>query len=163
MTISTILILLGILFFVFLLNQFLNKKEIEVKEKDNKQYYKSRENFFTKSEHIFFKELEKQNDGKYHIFSKVRLEDIVQVTPDLDYKTKRIKRNSIKSRHIDFALVDKETNKIILAIELDGSSHNSKRQIRSDKKKNEILKSAGIKLSRIKVGQNFTNEIKKMI
>lgn len=131
--------------------------------KDETIYYQARDKFFTKSEYMFFSELEKQNNGKYYIFSKVRLEDIIQVVPTLEWKTKNNKRKSIRSRHIDFVLINKETGKVFKAIELDGNSHNGNKQHESDNKKDLICKQAGIELIRVRVGENFKDSVQRML
>lgn len=131
------------------------------KEKLN-NIYQSRKQFFNKSERVFYTELVRQNNRQYHIFSKVRLEDIVEVKSELEWKERQRYRSSIKSRHVDFVLVNKESGKIELAIELDGGYHNNKKQQDSDRKKNKILNDSGISLVRIKTGSNFDDEINKM-
>ena len=87
----------------------------------------------------------------------------MQVVPTLEWKTKNNKRKSIRSRHIDFVLINKETGKGFKAIELDGSSHGSKTQQDSDSKKDMICKQAGIELVRIRVGDNFETEIQRYL
>ena len=165
----TFFIIIGILFLIFSLfvtlkgdspKSTIQKIKVAVPEQ---KYYQARDKFFSRSEYMFFTELEKQNNDKYHIFSKVRLEDIVEVLPDVEPKTAYGKRNSIKSRHIDFVLIDKETGKVHCAIELDGKSHSSTKQKASDKKKDDILKQCDITLHRIHVGQNFANQIEKIL
>ena len=147
--------------------EFLDKEEKTEKREKSKedigQHFRMKERFFTKSEYMFFQELEKQNNGKYHIFSKVRMEDIVEVKSELDYKVKRAKRNYIKSRHIDFVLVDKETGSVVKAIELDGKSHSTEKQKRSDEVKNQILRGAGIDLVHVRVGESFEDVIRKVL
>lgn len=123
-------------------------------------YYVAKETFFTRSEKTFFDILEKENNGKYKILSKVRMEDIVSVTKEAPFG----KRNHIRSRHLDFVLL--ENNRIICAIEVDGSSHGpsaSKKQRDSDQIKNEILGAVGIKLYRVKVGSDFYEEAREII
>lgn len=132
------------------------------KPREERKYYKVKEGFFTRSEYQFFTELNKQNQGNYYVLSKVRLEDIVEVVPGLDRKVRFGKRNVIKSRHIDFVLVDKLTGKVAHAIELDGYSHNNRKQQESDRKKNKILKQCGVNLHRIRVGQNFIEQVEKL-
>lgn len=163
-------LLLGLLFIAnLILDNRANegsKKKINRKEDtigNEKQYYQARDKFFSRSEYMFFQELEKQNNNKYHIFSKVRLEDIVQVIPTLEWKVRNNKRKSIRSRHIDFVLINKETGKVHCAIELDGKSHNTQKQQKSDEKKDMALKQAGISLHRVRVGSSFEDKINKIL
>ncbi|GGX56047.1 hypothetical protein GCM10011309_00960 [Litorimonas cladophorae] len=86
--------------------------------------------------------------------SKVRLEDIIGIRKGLPYKESQSLRGRIKSRHIDFLIIDIE-GRSRLAIELDGKSHTSKRAIENDKVKTALFMAAGIPLRRIRVGENF--------
>lgn len=157
-------LLILILGAIILLSKKLNKEDKQEEKKqheapDTTQYYQSRGRFFSKTEYVFFSELEKQNNGKYHIFSKVRLEDIVQVNPKLNWRTRNNKRKSIRSRHIDFVLVDKDSGEVVKAIELDGYSHNGDKQKDSNNKKDHICEQVGIELIRVQVGDDFEKNI----
>ena len=122
-------------------------------------YFSLKKYFFTQSEKAFFDELTKQNNGQYTILSKVRLEDIVTTNRSLDWKEKGIKRNYIKSKHLDFVLLDRQYGNILSVIELDGGSHNSEKQGKYDKVKDNILNSVGVKFYRVRVGEDFHNSI----
>ena len=166
---TTLFLIVGALFLIYSLLIFITGKQKDFTPaklkttKPERKYYRARDKFFTRSEYIFFSELEKQNNNKYHIFSKVRLEDIVEVLPDVESKTAYGKRNSIKSRHLDFVLINKDNGKVHCAIELDGDSHKSKKQYQSDRKKDKILSECNITLHRIRVGQNFENKIENIL
>lgn len=119
--------------------------------------YRLKRSFFTSSEQMFYSLLQQQVQDKYSILSKVRLEDIIEST-DPSYKF----RNTIKSRHIDFILLDKTNYHIKCAIELDGSSHNSMKAQKGDEFKNKLFNHINIPLHRIKVGTDFSEEIQKL-
>ena len=125
------------------------------------KYYIIRNKFFTRSEAMFFNILKKENNNKYTILSKVRVEDIVSVVKGLEYSERQRGRGYIKSRHLDFVLL--ENNNIKCAIELDGHSHNSEKQKYSDQVKDEIFEAVGVELHRVRVGENFEKEIRKII
>lgn len=57
--------------------------------------------------------------------------------------------------HVDFSLLDPNTGETKLAIELDGKSHNDKRQKQNDGLKDAYLNSAGIAVIRFKVQRNY--------
>ena len=144
------------------MNVYLDKnKNTNLKIEENKfdGFFEKRKNFFTKSERIFFSLLSKENNDENIILSKVRLEDIVQVVKNAPFG----KRNYIKSKHIDFVIVEKNSGEIILAIELDGKSHNSERQKKYDDIKNQILNSVNIPLHRVRVGEKFEERIKEIL
>lgn len=161
-TITILLMIFGIGFGIYIfLQKVKNQKSEDKKGLGIGKYFKAKQNFFSRSEIMFFKLLEKENNGKYTILSKVRLEDIVSVDKSIDWKDRKGKRGYIKSKHLDFVLLD--NNKIISAIELDGNSHGSEKQKHLDEVKNEILEVVGIKFFRVRVGSNFEEKIKKIL
>lgn len=164
------LILLAILFIVFVVLKELgvfgldsDKKDNELLEKEEKtKKFTVKRFFFSQSERIFLTELTQQNNDTYFIFSKVRLEDVVEVRSDLSYKEKRIQRNYIKSKHVDFVLVDKQNSSIVALIELDGASHGQALQGKYDSIKNVAISDAGIRFYRVRVGEIFAVKIKEI-
>lgn len=123
--------------------------------------YKAKKYFFSKSEQEFFEILiEKIDPKKYQIFPKVRLADFMEVTV---YGREYYKWfNKIKSKHVDFMIWDLEKKEIAFVIELDGSSHNKMKVIKRDDFINELYERVGIKIERIKVGDNFEEAINKI-
>lgn len=137
------------------------KKGREVLPEENiGSYFKLRDYFFTNSEKPFFDELVRQVGERYIVLSKVRLEDVVTTAKKLDYKEKGLKRNFIKSKHLDFVLVDKSSGKIVYVFELDGYSHNLEKQAKYDKIKDDILNGVGVKFVRVRVGQDYAAVIR---
>lgn len=61
----------------------------------------------------------------------------------------------IKSKHIDFLLLDKNTVKPVIAIELDDVSHNKQSSFKNDNFKNAIFSISSIQLIRIKVQKPY--------
>lgn len=138
------------------------KKEI-LTEENIGSYFKLRDYFFTNSEKPFFDELVRQAGERYIVLSKVRLEDVVTTAKKIDYKEKGLKRNYIKSKHLDFVLVDKSSGKIVYVFELDGYSHNSEKQAKYDKIKDDILNSVVVRFARVRVGQNYETVIRDIL
>lgn len=154
--------------FVFILIKIFNgyilpsiHSSIEEKENFHGVFVK-RLYFFTHSERAFFDELERQNDGRYLIFSKVRLEDVVSVKNSIGGRKRKIERNYIKSKHIDFLIVERRSGSILAAIELNGISHNRKLQRKYDQIKEQVLYDAGVSLFKIQIGENFTEKVVDM-
>lgn len=116
--------------------------------------YKSRDSFFNSSERTLYDILIEKLGHKYIILSKVRLEDIIEST-DQSYAY----RNRIKSPHVDFVLLDKNTSQTVCVIELDGTSHNNIETQKKDDFKNNLFQHVGIPLHRIKVGTSFVDDI----
>ena len=80
--------------------------------------------------------------------------------PDKD----RGSRGRIKSRSIDYTIVENAKCKIKCCIELDDKSHERESAKRADEFKNNLFKKVGIPLYRVKVKDYYNlEEIEKMI
>jgi len=104
--------------------------------------------FMTKAELEFYYSLKKAIPHSVTIHSHVGLWAIVDNIHHKDW-------NKISQKHIDFILYEEIENLVLLAIELDDSSHNSYSAQKRDAAKNEILQDAGIPLLRIWVTQYY--------
>lgn len=103
-----------------------------------------RKYLFTKNEFYFYKQLQKIAESKNLLpLAKVRLADFVEVNNKSDYMKYFAK---IRSKHIDFLLLDKESLKIVVAIELDDNSHSNEK----DEFKNKLFEQINIPLIRCK-------------
>ena len=72
--------------------------------------------------------------------------------------------NKISRKTIDFVIVDKKTTKILLAIELDDSTHKRKDRIKRDLFINNLFKKVGINLLRYPVYKTYYKDtLKKRI
>jgi len=126
---------------------------------EKKQYlpYHAKKYFFSQSEQQFFNILNSHIDAhRYTIFPKVRLGDFIDV--DHQDRGNRTWWNKIRAKHIDYLIWDLVENKIVLAIELDGNSHNSEKMQQRDKFVNELYIKVGVKLERVNVGTSFEEE-----
>jgi hypothetical protein len=162
MNTNTILILVGIAV-AYIVVSWLGKASKDSDKESSSEApldltpYQARKEFFNSSEQMFYSLLQQQVGDRYGILSKVRIEDIIEST-DSSYKF----RNTIKSRHIDFILLDKTNYQVKYAIELDGGYHNGEKAQQVDEFKNVLFHHVGIPLHRIKVGTNFAEEIKAL-
>ena len=111
--------------------------------------YDSSKSIATETEKAFYKILKQYCDERgYTVNLKTRLEDLVEYAKGMDYATKQKYRGQIKSRHVDYLIVDDDLNPVF-AIELDDSSHNKKKAQEIDKFKNDLFDKIGIKLYRV--------------
>ena len=115
-----------------------------------KPVFNVRESFFTTSEKQFYKNLKevlyKLFQNRYEVYPKTRLNDV--------FNTKYSKDWFMQS-HTDFLIVDREQEfKPVLAIEVDGDSHNNRWQKKSDKFKDKVFSEANLPLVRIKNEQS---------
>lgn len=145
-----IIYILTIIFFIvgFIIKKINNNNENDIKN------YTILKNPMTDTEKKFVGYLKPFTD-KYNliILPQVQLQSIFKV-----YNKKDIAAfNKIKSKSIDFAVVDNNYN-YKLFIELDDYTHNRKDRIERDIFVNELFKEHELKLKRIKVRNNYNLE-----
>lgn len=135
-------------------NNIINSDSIDLSK------YQSNGYIMTQTELVFYRELKKVTDKlELSIFPQVDLERIINVN---DNNNKD--RNRIKSRSIDFSIVNNKNCKIICCIELDDYTHNRQNVQKSDNFKNELFKQVKIPLKRVKVNSYYNlEELENMI
>ena len=115
----------------------------------------------TKAEYSFYKILKEicdQND--LLICPKVRMEDFLEVTDKQNYMKYR---GYIKSRHIDFMLCDSNL-RIIAGLELDDNSHKKNNVQEKDDFKNNVFKTVGLPLFRVKMADGvYKDQLEKIV
>ncbi len=123
--------------------------------------YKAKPFLFSRSEHEFLIVLNEQLDSsRFLIFPKVRLADFVEVVAiKAEYQKWW---NKIKSKHVDFLIWDMQNNKIKLAIELDGRSHESDKMRERDDFVNKMYAQIGVAIKRVEVGSDFKEAVKEI-
>ena len=116
-------------------------------------------NLLTKTEYAFFFTLMQEcRKRKIMVCPKVRLEDVAYVTD----KNNRLKyRGYVKSRHIDFILVNMRCE-ILAGVELDDPSHDNAKAAKTDKFKNELFKTIEVPLIRIRVGTDYATQLNEV-
>lgn len=123
-------------------------------------YFTLRESLFVnKSEAVLFDILHKKLSPKYCVFTKVRLEDIIGVrVRDVNPKLRWSLRGRVKSRHVDF-VISTTSGRVLMMIELDGTSHGSSEARRADAFKDGLAAAVNLPLQRIKTGDNFHKKV----
>lgn len=106
------------------------------------------------AEASFYNVLLRQMPPNFHVHGKVRLEDIIRVKKDVPAEARWKFRGRVKSRHVDFLIINAK-GAPILAIELDGASHRDKRVEESDTVKTALFAAAQLPLRRCRVGEDF--------
>lgn len=135
------------------------QSEPEINESYVDYYY--HKNLLSKHEMSFYRILKsKANELNWTVNCKTRLEDIIGTKAK--GKKKMSDRGKIKSRHVDFTVLDDRMN-ILFCIELDDSSHSTPDTIESDDFKNELFGAVGLKLYRVQSGSDFNLKIDKII
>ena len=97
----------------------------------------------------------------YNIFVELEQEFMIKVVPQVGLSTivkKEVNNKYISElfRNIDFAIFDKDYKEVLLLIEINDSTHNTRKRIVRDKKVEKILEDAGIRL--IKFYSNYPNK-----
>ena len=125
-----------------------------------KEKYESKRYMISLNELNFFKQLQKLIDEMdLNLFTQVSLYSIVE-TKCKTYNYEEL--NKIKSKSIDFVVADKKSCRARLCIELDDRTHEKYDRQERDKFINELFENMGIKLLRIKVKENYQEEIKQI-
>ncbi len=134
------------------------QEEAEIKlETTNLPYRKKY--LLTKNEWSFYKSLKLIADELgYTVLAKIRVADIVEPIPNNNQSEWQKYFNKINRKHIDFAFAKPENLQIILLIELDDNSHDTK-QIERDKFIDELYKQTGYSFIRVR----GTGELKEKI
>ena len=113
-------------------------------------------NLLTKEEHDFFVILIRQAMLRGLIVCpKVGLENIAFVT---DYQNSEKYWDYVKSRHVDFMLINTQ-GETIAVIELDDSNQNTEQEPKMDTFKIFFFSEIGIPLIPIKAGTNYTAQL----
>lgn len=121
--------------------------------------YKRKYRVMNQSEQALYINLQKSLGDKFIVLSKVRIEDFVEVdVRNMSWGKQQGLRGKIKSRHVDFLICDLASTKPILAIELDGSSHNNYKRIERDDFVDSVYKGISLPVDHIHVGSNFSEE-----
>lgn len=126
--------------------------------------YLKKERIMNKSEQAFFINLRKVLGDEYIVLSKVRIEDFVEVNKKnmSNFSNYWSLRGRIKSRHIDFLICDLANTKPLLAIELDGKSHNDAQRRSRDQFVDELYKAIDLPIEHICVDENFSQSVQKI-
>ena len=141
-----------ILYFDKKYNKNNNLKKINFSNYQRKFYV------MTQAELQFYRKIKTITDNlELSIFPQIQLEKIIETK-----NNNNADRNRIKSRTIDFTIVNNKNCKIICCIELDDYTHNYKNRIKRDEFINELFIKTNLKLYRYDLNTDL-NIIEKNI
>jgi len=147
------IIILIVILIIVLMPKENEQGEIKEKQEDYSKF-KTNNYVMTQTELKFYRELKKVTDKlELTIFPQVDLERIINVIDN-----NKSDRGKIKSRSIDYTIVENSKCKIICCIELDDYTHNRESIKKIDELKNNIFKQVKIPLYRIKVDNYYDLE-----
>ena len=116
--------------------------------------------FVNASESAMFAALDRAAPHGLRVMAKVRLEDVIAVKPSVSGKEAWGLRARVKSRHVDFLVVDLDGRPRV-AVELDGKSH-GRRSRNADDLKDALFAATGVPLVRVRVGEDFAASARKI-
>ena len=127
----------------------------------NLPYQKAPE-LVTRGEQAIWYSIERAVEGKYRLFCKVRLADIVccpKENRNEGYWFRKISRY-----HVDFVICDLKTTAPLLVVELDDRRHREHLRKKQDEFKDAALNAAGVPVYRIAARAAYdVEELKKQI
>ncbi|MBP9668953.1 MAG: DUF2726 domain-containing protein [Candidatus Pacebacteria bacterium] len=107
------------------------------------------------SEQALFFEIRKQLPAEYHLFPNMRIADVIDAVHGVGFYNRR---NKILPKHVDFLICDRSF-KPIVAIELNGSSHQRADRIERDALVADIFSQAELPLEVVNVGTDFQTQV----
>lgn len=128
------------------------------------RHYEAKSSLLVNSAEIaFFHSLVRAMPPYLYVLAKPRLEDVIGVKKNLpNAKLGFQLRGRVKSRHIDFLLID-WNGRPMCGIELDGKSHKNKKAQAGDTLKDGIFAASGLPLHRVRVGQDFAGAAQNIV
>ncbi|OWL95188.1 hypothetical protein CBQ26_13575 [Deinococcus indicus] len=111
--------------------------------------------FLARSESAFLAALEASLPSGYRVFPNVRLNDLFFITTKHPGQQKGTYAR-LRDKHVDFLVVALPEHRPVLAIELDGASHDNVQQQYRDAVKDVAFRSAGLPLIRLRAEVTHT-------
>ena len=121
--------------------------------------YRKRESVMNDSEKAFFFELQKQLPKGYYIFPNMRIADFIDA---VDGKGFYNRRNKILPKHIDFLICNSPFEPMV-ALEVNGSSHNRPDRVERDELVRQIFVEANLPLEFVDVGTSFEQSVMRVM
>lgn len=120
-----------------------NYQQPRTQQQNYQQFFPYQKKYLlTRNEYNFYTKLiPTANNYNLQILTKIRLADLVETKKNLSYADSNAYFNKIRSKHIDFALVD--NMRVIVLIELDDSSHKYQSRIERDIFVDDVLRTCG--------------------
>ncbi len=150
-----VLVIAGLGLWAFGRPKFTPPKTAKSDQRTYRQFEAAGSLFVNRAEMGFYHALRRELPEDFCLMSKVRLEDIICVKAGVKDAEARWKlRARVKSRHVDFLIID-DIGTPIVAIEVDGPSHQSAESFEADTLKNGLFKAAGIPLRRVLSSEDY--------
>lgn len=92
------------------------------------------------------------------VLIKVRVADIVKVKSGIERSENNSAFNRIKSKHVDFVLLDPAELEVLCVIELDDASHNAKKVQERDALVDAVYGAAGVPILHVPAKRSYVKE-----
>jgi len=126
--------------------------------------YRKLDALFTPAERSFLGVLMQVVENDAQVFGKVRVADILGTKKGMPASDRQKAFNKISSKHFDFILCSRKDLSVLCTIELNDSSHNSKKRKNRDIFLEGACKAAGVPLIQIPAQATYNlNDIRKSI
>ena len=119
---------------------------------------------FTPAERSFLHVLDQVVPRGYRVFGKVRIADVLKVKKGLNGSDWQKAFNRISAKHFDYVICRSSDLAILVAIELDDSSHQQRKRRERDEFVDKATKAAGFPLVRVICQRSYSvDEISGLI
>ncbi|CAH9056341.1 hypothetical protein PSECIP111951_01441 [Pseudoalteromonas holothuriae] len=126
--------------------------------------FNKKDSVFSNVEASFLTLLERAVGDRFKVVSRVKLVDLIECKPGLSDKSRRAALIKAKNKQLDYVLVDKDTLKIMAAVDLVNNANKGGHKAQRDWFVSGALESAGIPHIRMKVKAGYkTAEVRSAI
>jgi hypothetical protein len=109
--------------------------------------FESRGPLFSPAERSFLGVLDQTLDGRYRVFGKVRLGDMVKPAKGLSNSKRATAQNKLNQKHIDFVVCSASNLAVVGVVELDDKSHGREDRVGRDLFVDQALAGANIPIA----------------
>jgi len=113
------------------------------------------EYLFTLAERSFLGVLEQALEGRYRVYGKIRLGDIIKPTKGLSRSSRISALNKINLKHVDFVVCSLSNHAVVGVVELDDQSHEKADRVGRDEFVDRALAAAGIPIARFSAKKGY--------
>lgn len=107
----------------------------------------------SRAERAFFEALSRAAGGRFHIFPKVRLLDLLYMPAGTQHRQSWF--NRVCQKHVDFVLCDRQFVSPLLVIELDDTSHERQDRRERDQLVDAALRSAELPVLHVRAQREY--------
>jgi hypothetical protein len=111
---------------------------------------------FSPAERSFFGVLDQALSPEHRVFGKVRVADLASVKPGLGTSARQGALNRVAAKHFDFVVCRASDLSVICAVELNDSSHSSKRARARDELLTNVCEAIGLPLIQVSAKRAYS-------